>query len=44
MKSLPKYKAVWADIACTKFSVARPEFVLIDITELVLNWFSNITF
>ena len=38
-KAHPKYKAVWADIACTKFSKACPEFILIDITELILNWF-----
>ena len=31
------YKAAWADIARAKFSVACPEFILIDITELT--WF-----
>ena len=37
MKSLPQYKVAWADIAHSKFSIARPEFILIDITELILN-------
>ena len=32
MKSLPKYKVVWADITHAKFSKAHPEFILIDIT------------
>ena len=39
MKSLPQYKAAWADITHTKSSVARSELILIDITELILNWF-----
>ena len=39
MKSPSEYKAVWADIAHAKFSVASLEFILIDITELILNWF-----
>ena len=39
MKSLPEYKAVWGDIAHPEFSIAHPEFILIDITELILNWF-----
>ena len=30
-------RAVWADIACPKFSIARPKFILIDTTELILN-------
>ena len=30
-------KAAWADIAHKKFSIACPEFILIDITELILN-------
>ena len=37
MKSPPYYKAAWADIAHAKFSIARAEFILIDITELILN-------
>ena len=37
MKSPHSYKAAWADIARPKFSIARPEFILIDITELILN-------
>ena len=34
MKSLPKSKAVWADIACAKFLTAHPdpELILIDVT------------
>ena len=39
VKNLPLYKAAWADIACPKFSIACPEFILIDKTELILNWF-----
>ena len=31
--------AAWADITLARFSVAHPEFILIDITELILNWF-----
>ena len=30
-------EAAWADIARTKFSLAHPEFILIDITEPILN-------
>ena len=37
MKSPPYYKAAWADIARVKFSIARAEFSLIDIIELILN-------
>ena len=37
MKSPPSYKAAWADIARAKFSITCPEFILIDITELILN-------
>ena len=37
MKSPPLYKAAWADIGHMKFSVAGPEFILTDITELILN-------
>ena len=37
LKSPPEYKAAWAHIAHPKFSIARPEFILIDITELTLN-------
>ena len=29
--------AAWAAIACTKFQIARPEFILIDLTEFILN-------
>ena len=39
MKSLPQYKAAWADIVHAKFSKPHPEFILIDMTELILNWF-----
>ena len=35
MKSLPKGKTVRADIARAKFSLARPELILIDLTELI---------
>ena len=37
MKSPPQHKAAWADIARVKFLTARAEFILIDITELILN-------
>ena len=37
MKSPPKYKVVWADIDHAKFSRVHLEFILIDITELILN-------
>ena len=37
MKSPPQYKAAWAHIACAKFLTACAEFILIDITELILN-------
>ena len=37
MKSLPQYKAAWADITHTKFSIAYGEFILIDIRKLILN-------
>ena len=37
MKSPPQYKATWADIARAKFLTARAEFILNDITELILN-------
>ena len=39
MKNLPLYKAAWADITYAKFSTSRAEFILVDITELILNWF-----
>ena len=29
---LPKGKAAWADITRTKFWIARPELILIDLT------------
>ena len=32
MKSPPKDKTVWADIARTKFQIADPELILIDLT------------
>ena len=32
MKSPPKVKGVWADIACAKFEIAHPELILIDLT------------
>ena len=32
MKSLPKGKAAWANIAHAKFKIARPELILIDLT------------
>ena len=32
MKSPPKGKAAWADIARAKFHVAHPELILIDLT------------
>ena len=32
MKSPPKGKAAWANIARPKFSIARPELILIDLT------------
>ena len=31
-KSPPKGKVVWVDIACTKFEIAHPELILIDLT------------
>ena len=31
MKSPPKGKAAWADIACTKFCIARPQLILVDL-------------
>ena len=37
MKSPPKGKAVWADIACAKLLIARPEFMLIDLKKFILN-------
>ena len=37
MKSPPKDKAAWADIARAKLKIARPEFMLIDLTELILS-------
>ena len=32
MKSSPEGKAAWADIARAKFSIARPELILINLT------------
>ena len=32
MKSQPKGKAEWADIARAKFEIACPELILIDLT------------
>ena len=32
MKSPPKGKAAWADIARSKFKITRPELILIDLT------------
>ena len=37
MKGPPQYKTAWANITCAKFSIACAEFILIDITELILN-------
>ena len=37
MKSLPYYKAAWADITRAKFSTACQQFILVDLTELILN-------
>ena len=37
MKSPSWSKAVWADIAHAKFWIACPEFILIDLTEFILN-------
>ena len=31
----PKFKAAWADIARSKFLIARPELVLIDLASLI---------
>ena len=31
MKSPPKAKAAWADIARVKFYIVRPELILIDL-------------
>ena len=39
MKSPPLYKAAWTHFARAKFSIAHAEFILIDITELILNKF-----
>ena len=35
MKSPPKGKATWANIARAKFRIARPELILIDLTSLI---------
>ena len=32
MKSPPKGKAAWANIAYAKFQIAHPELILIDLT------------
>ena len=37
IKSTSEGKAAWADIANTKFLIARPEFILIDLTEFILH-------
>ena len=29
---------MWADVAPVKFKIARPELILIDLTEFILNW------
>ena len=37
MQRPPQDKAVWADIAQEKFLlIVQPEFILIDLTELIL--------
>ena len=38
IKSTSEGKAAWADIANTKFLIARPEFILTDLTEFILHW------
>ena len=44
MKSPPSNKPAWADIVRPKFSIACPKFILIDIAELILDWFFQLYF
>ena len=42
MKSPPKGKAVWADVAHAKLYIACPEFMLTDLKESILNCYAFI--